>query len=149
MSVGLVHADFKTLSKYITDMYLSAGKMKGLEPDIIEYTCEQVDNTTRRIKQVHKLPWPLKNRTVSYVQTIFESESGVYVVMYDSNPKPVRGVVNTHLVVSGFVLKKEDEDTRVYRLVQLNPGGFIPASLTRSYAHKTSTVIQHLRKIEK
>lgn len=114
--------------------------MKDIEPDIVFYEKNQ-----NKITQVNYLPWPLKSRTVSYFQDAYQSETSKYIVMYSSDDLPRENTVRAELVISGFIFTESENMTRVYRVVQLYPGGIIPSKFTRKYSAKTSDIIRRMK----
>ena len=147
--MGVVKGNYREIARYVFDSYKSLELMKELDPDIVQYQCRVVDDVTRSIKQVNKLCWPFWDRELVYQQELVETDNRIYIVMYSvESPEENENVVRAKLVVSGYVFSPHTNGTHVYRLAQIDPCGNIPASLTKSYGEKTTSMIKHLEKLK-
>eukprot|EP01087_Luapelamoeba_hula_P001260 TRINITY_DN10_c0_g1_i1.p1 TRINITY_DN10_c0_g1~~TRINITY_DN10_c0_g1_i1.p1 ORF type:complete len:206 (-),score=36.84 TRINITY_DN10_c0_g1_i1:52-669(-) len=118
--------------------------------DIEEWrVVETVDANTRVIHQVNKLTWPLWSRDAVLAQSRVTEGDNEYLIMFSvdhegapvQEKKYVRATVSTSL----FAFEAAGSDTKVTRVVHLDPQGSIPSGLVNARSDAVLEIVQQLQ----
>eukprot|EP01102_Stenamoeba_stenopodia_P001670 TRINITY_DN1150_c0_g1_i1.p2 TRINITY_DN1150_c0_g1~~TRINITY_DN1150_c0_g1_i1.p2 ORF type:complete len:199 (-),score=46.83 TRINITY_DN1150_c0_g1_i1:140-736(-) len=127
---------------------------QAISSDLVSWEIgEQIDENTRVNYQVNKLPWPLWSRDTVQVAHKTERDGVHYLVFksiqHEKYPEKPNDYVRANVLHSAFVFKDEDGKTRVYRVVQVEPGGVIPAGVVNSMSRGMIDTLDKLETILK
>jgi len=149
---GIVDANAKELCDFIWNIY-ETSDLKKYDPEAESYNIiERYDENTRLCRQVNKLPWPLWPREMLYLRSkkVNDNEHWIFMFSVDSDeiPEQTDKYVRARINISAYgFIPINDKQTKVYRVMHLDPAGSIPTSVINSYSQKTLTMITEMKKI--
>jgi hypothetical protein len=109
---------------------------------------DEVDENTRVVYQVNKLPWPIWNRDACFAQAKGE-DSGVHYLIsfsveHEKAPRQDQKYVRASVIIGVYAFEADGDVTKATRIIHLDPAGNIPSSLVNS---KTSSVFQVIEQL--
>jgi len=120
-------------------------------PDIDTWEIiEEVDDNTRILRQVNKLTWPLSNRDMCLAAgRITEGDTHALVFRSTINEKvPANSSnVRANVILSAFIFTPDGDNTKLTRIIHVNPEGNIPTSVVNMNAKATHAVVQTFRQL--
>lgn len=137
-ATGIIDLEPQELGNKIWNLDLSG--WQEFEPSLIKReTVEELDENHKLIHQIAQFPWPLWNRDFCLLGSRRSTENGgmniwFFSVSTPKVPEDPQQFVRALIKFSGYILKPEENKTRMLRIICVDPGGIIPAPLVNAKA---------------
>lgn len=145
-SFGTINAKMHQIIDIIWCTYTTEFDMKIYEKSISCYqVMENIDKDSRICYQVNALPWPFQKRDLFYFQKKVIKDDLSYILMYSINAPPQNDHVRAIVNISGYVVIPSANKCTLYRIAQIDPGGYIPNFIINHFVGKNANMIKTLQ----
>ena len=149
-SYGVVNAKPAELHQYVWEIMDDWDTIKIFEKSISSHRIvKQVDDNTRLCHQTNKVPWPLTERELVYMQHRIIINEIPHIIMYSTDSDEIicneDKYVRAHIHILSYIFEEHADGCMVYLVAQFDPAGYIPHALLSAYTTKTTSLIKFLK----
>lgn len=150
-SYSTVNAKPEELYQYVWKILNDWDTIKIFEKSIISHrVVEHYDDNTRLCHQTNKVPWPLTDRELVYMQHCVTIDEIPHIIMYSTDIEEIEydedRYVRAHIHILSYIFEPHDDGCMIYLVAHLDPAGSIPHSIINAYSSKTTSLIRFLKK---
>jgi hypothetical protein len=128
LASSIIDASHDDLMHHVCDLYTSLEKYRKISTDTANLEILEETKSSRKLRQINKLPKPFVNREFIYFQKMHNSTSKSYIIMYSITDEPkLPDTTLGEIYISAFIFEKiGDMKTNVTRIICADPKGNIP-----------------------
>ena len=123
---------------------------KKYDPDILDWKIIEKKENANVTLQLNGLPWPLWTRRILSENSFIADGDSYWMigcsVNHEKSPDEPEKYVTVKLYMSVLGFIPEKEKTRVWRIVHLDPAGYIPNVVINANAEKLAKIIHEWKK---
>ncbi len=130
---------------------INESKVKRDNPDVLEWNLIETDENFRIYRQLNKVTWPLWPREVVIHQSKTLEDNSYLIISHSIEhplvPKQNDKFVRATVYISAYCLFPDCENTKIFRIMHLDPGGYIPPAVVNYNSNKLVTYFQKLKAV--